>query len=346
MGAGPTRMDLRLTDKAVRTGGLVDLQVNGFGGVDFNTPGLTVADLDRALSAMLATGVTRCLPTVISAPDPDIAACLAALEAARPASRLGHMVLGYHLEGPFLSPLEGFRGCHPEGAMQPASLERFERFQQAAGGRIRLVTIAPEVAGALDLIAALAGRGIVVAIGHTAADRGTLAAAVDRGARLSTHLGNGTAGLLRKSDNPIMNQLAEDRLWASFIADGVHIAPDYLKVYVRAKGLDRSILVSDATAGAAAAPGTYRMGPVPLRRDVEPVVRLAGSTALAGSALTMDQAVRNAMAWFGLALSDAVALARRQPLTLLGEPEPADDTVLWAPGPDGPTVLDAGPGTA
>lgn len=325
----------------VRTGGLIDLQVNGFAGVDFNTPGLTPDGLDRALRAMLATGVTGCLPTVITGPAADIEACLSSLEAARAATPLGRMVLGYHLEGPFLSPEEGFRGCHPEACMLPASLDVFERFQAAAGGRIRLVTVAPEVPGALALIDALAGRGILVALGHTAADRATLRAAADRGARLSTHLGNGTAALLRKADNPILSQLADDRLTASFIADGVHIPPDYLAVYVRAKGMARSILVTDATAGAAAPPGDYRMGAVPLARGPEPVIRLAGTPYLAGSALTMDQAVRNVMAWLGLELDAAVALGRRQPLALLGEPEPADDSVLWALTDDGPRVTRA-----
>lgn len=330
-----------------RTGGLVDLQVNGFAGVDFNTPGLTAADLDRALRAMLATGVTRCLPTVITGPEADLAACLTALEAARVETPLGQMVLGYHLEGPFLSAAEGFRGCHPEACMRPASIELFDRLQSAAGGRIRLVTVAPEIPGALALIEALAGRGIVVALGHTAADRATLRAAVDRGARLSTHLGNGTAAMLKKSDNPIMSQLADDRLHASFIADGAHISPDYLKVYVRAKGLARSILVTDATAGAAAPPGEYRMGAVPLHRGAEPVIRLAGTPYLAGSALTMDQAVRNAMAWLELDLDGAVALGRRQPLALLGEPEPGDDSVLWELAADGPRVhrVELGPVT-
>src|SRR5260221_6083988 len=186
-----------------QTGGLVDLQVNGFAGVDFNTPGLTPADFDRALQAMLATGVTRCLPTLITGSEPDLIACFRALEAARSVSPLAAMVLGYHLEGPFLSPAEGFRGCHPEACMQPASLPLFERLQAAAGGRIRLVTLAPEGPGALELVEALAGRGILVALGHTQADRATVRAAAERGARLSTHLGNGTAATLPKADNPI-----------------------------------------------------------------------------------------------------------------------------------------------
>src|SRR5262249_45306833 len=134
------------------TGGLVDLQVNGFAGVDFNTPGLTPDGLDLALGAMLATGVTRCLPTLITAREANLIACLDALEDSVRRSALGpRMVLGYHLEGPFLSPEPGYRGCHPAGSMQAADLGLFDRLQEAAHGRIRLVTVAPEIPGALDL---------------------------------------------------------------------------------------------------------------------------------------------------------------------------------------------------
>jgi N-acetylglucosamine-6-phosphate deacetylase len=314
---------------SVVTGGLVDLQVNGFAGVDFNTPGLTPALLDDALRAMLATGVTRCLPTLITAQEDHLATCFRALEAACAESDLARaMVLGYHLEGPFLSPEPGYRGCHPQASMRPAELALFERLQDAAGGRIRIITIAPEVAGALDLIAALADQGIVVALGHTAANRATLREAAARGARLSTHLGNGCAQILPRNENPVLCQLAEDRLAASFIADGTHIPPDTLRVYVRAKGLERTILVTDAVAGAAAPEGDYRLGEVAITRRREPVVHLTGTTLLAGSALTMDQAVRNAMAWLELDLADAVRLARTNPLRLLGEVA-EDDRVQW-----------------
>jgi N-acetylglucosamine-6-phosphate deacetylase len=313
-----------------QTGGLVDLQVNGFAGVDFNTPGLTAAALETALRAMLATGVTRCLPTLITAAEDHLVACFRALEAAAAPSELAkRMVLGYHLEGPFLSPEPGFRGCHPERSMREAELAMFERLQGAANGRIRLVTLAPEVPGALDLIDALASRGIVVALGHTAAGREAIRAAASRGARLSTHLGNGCAQVLPRNDNPVLWQLGEDRMMASFIADGTHIPPDILKVYVRAKGLERTILVTDAVAGAAAPPGDYRLGEVAITRRAEPVVHLTGTSLLAGSALTMDTAVRNAVAWLGLDLDGAVRLARDNPLTLLGMEGAETGTVEW-----------------
>jgi N-acetylglucosamine-6-phosphate deacetylase len=320
------------------TGGLVDLQVNGFAGIDFNTPGLTAERLEQALRAMLATGVTRCLPTLITAAEGHLASCFRALEAARAALPLARqMVLGYHLEGPFLSARDGFRGCHPEASIRPASLAEFERLQDTASGNIRLVTVAPEAPGALDLVEPLAARGIVVALGHTAAGRDVLREAAARGARLSTHLGNGCAQILSRNDNPVLWQLGDDRLMASFIADGTHIPPDILQVYVRAKGLERTILVTDAVAGAAAVPGDYRLGEVAITRRTEPVVHLTGTTLLAGSALTLDQAVRNAMAWLGLDLAGAVALARDNPLRLLGGEAPTG-RIEWG-GPDDASVV-------
>jgi len=140
-------------NKWVETPGLVDLQVNGFAGVDFNSPGLTSDSLQLSLEAMLATGVTACLPTIITGSETHLLTCLSALEKARNSSRLAKtMVAGYHLEGPFLSKLPGYSGCHPVEAMCAADPEMFLRLQQAAGGNIRLVTLAPEVEGAIAFI--------------------------------------------------------------------------------------------------------------------------------------------------------------------------------------------------
>lgn len=305
----------------IATLGLVDLQVNGFAGIDFNAPDLTPAQFDLALRAMAARGVGQCLPTLITAPIERLEQCFLALERARAASPLARaMVAGYHLEGPFLSPAEGYRGCHPAEAMGPADIAAFDRLNRAAGDRIRLLTVAPEIPGVMALIAHASARGILVALGHTAADRGTVDAAVKAGARLSTHLGNGCPGVLPRNDNVVLNQLAEDGLFASFIADGLHIPPSTLRVYLRAKTLERSVLVTDATAGAAAAAGNYRLGPIAIRALGDGSVRELESPRLAGSALTLDTAVANVAEWLSLPLGQAVALARDHALTALGDP--------------------------
>lgn len=307
------------TAETCATPGLIDLQVNGFAGIDFNTPGIAADALDHALQAMAATGVAACLPTLITAPTEHLADCFAGLEKAARGSRLaGTMVLGYHLEGPFLSPLDGYRGCHPASAMGTADIALFDRLNAIAGGRIRLLTVAPEVEGALALIAHAKAQGVAVALGHTAADRATIDRAVAAGATLSTHLGNGSPQTMPRNDNVVLSQLGQDGLHASFIADGLHIPPSTLRVYLRAKELKRSVLVTDATAGAAAPPGAYRLGPVPIRALGDGSVREADSQRLAGSALTMDRAVANIAEWLGLALPAAVGLAHDNPLAVLG----------------------------
>ncbi|MBL8703441.1 MAG: N-acetylglucosamine-6-phosphate deacetylase [Rhodospirillales bacterium] len=318
-----------MNDTRCETPGLVDLQVNGFAGIDFNTPGITAEALDHALQAMAETGVVACLPTLITAPAGHLADCFADLERAARGSRLAMaMVLGYHLEGPFLSPQDGYRGCHPASAMGAADIVLFDRLNAAAGDRIRLLTVAPEVEGALALIAHARTRGVAVALGHTAADRATIDAAVAAGATLSTHLGNGSPQVMPRNDNVVLSQLGQDGLSASFIADGLHIPPSTLRVYLRAKELKRSVLVTDATAGAAAPPGNYRLGPVPIRALADGSVREAGAPRLAGAARTMDCAVANIAEWLGLPLPEAVRLAHDNPLTVLGLPAGAGGRAL------------------
>lgn len=323
-------------NKWVETPGLVDLQVNGFAGVDFNSPGLTSDSLQLSLEAMLAKGVTACLPTIITGSETHLHTCFSALEKARNSSRLAKtMVAGYHLEGPFLSKLPGYSGCHPVEAMCAADPEMFLRLQQAAGGNIRLVTLAPEVEGAIAFIEKLVQDRIIVSLGHTAADNETIQQAVDAGARLSTHLGNGTCPELHKNNNPIIAQLSEDRLSASFIADGYHLSPDVLKAYLRAKCTERVILVTDATAGAAAPQGRYKLGNSELQRETEPVILDPQTSRPVGSAVTLDQCVRNVINWYEMPLKEAVSWAAENPLQLLNSAKvktqlsALEQTVWW-----------------
>jgi N-acetylglucosamine-6-phosphate deacetylase len=298
--------------------GLVDLQVNGFAGVDFNAATITADRLDDALEAMLATGVTTCLPTIITAFPDELEQRLRALDAAVSASRLGPLMCpGYHLEGPFLNPAAGYCGCHPPAAMTHADPALVVRLQAAIVRPILMVTLAPEIAGVLELVATLAQQGVVVALGHTAVTFDQVAAAVASGARLSTHLGNGMPQTAHKLENPIFAQLAEDRLHAGFIADGIHIHPRALKALIRAKGHERAILVTDAVTGAAARPGAYSFAGMDIDRKADSSVRLAGTGSLAGSALCLDQAVRNVVAWKLATPAQAFAMASHNPLAIL-----------------------------
>jgi N-acetylglucosamine-6-phosphate deacetylase len=310
--------------------GLCDLQVNGFAGVDFNDATLTAAGLDHALAAMARTGVTTCLPTLITADSATLAQRLHALDRAVANSRLGPlMVPGFHLEGPFLNPAPGYAGCHPAAAMvdpDPALLAAI-----TAGLRrpVRLLTLAPERPGAEAVIRWAVSAGMVVAMGHTAATELDVARATAAGVTVSTHLGNALPTPAHKFANPLFAQLAEDRLNASLIADGLHIPPAALRVLVRAKGLDRVILVTDATAAASSEPGSYRLAGMAIERDQAGAVRVPGTATLAGSALCLDQAVRHVAFWCGLPPATARALAEAQPRRLLADLPAPSARVRW-----------------
>jgi N-acetylglucosamine-6-phosphate deacetylase len=323
----------------MRTGGLVDLQVNGYAGVDFNCAKINGAALDQALHAMLAAGVTACLPTLITAPEPVLAARLQALDRAVAGSRLGPlMVPGFHLEGPFFNPEPGYAGCHPPDAMILPDPAVIERLRNGLRRPILLLTLAPERPGALPLIRWAKAHRLVVAVGHSAADGAAVAAAAGAGATLSTHLGNAAPHLLPKFGNPLIAQLAEDRMSASFIADGIHVPPAALKVMLRAKGPGRAVLVTDATAAAAAAPGVYELAGMEIEHAPDGSVRVPGSVMLAGSALCLDQAVRNLIAWQLSTPAQAIRFASDNPAGVLAPALAASGaclasaTVEWASG--------------
>jgi N-acetylglucosamine-6-phosphate deacetylase len=308
-----------LSDGIFISPGFIDLQVNGFAGVDYNSPASSHDEIALSIRALLACGVTRFFPTVITGSPENMSAALRNLAAAKESIPHAAAIEAFHLEGPYISPHDGPRGAHPARWVRPPDLEEFRRFQDAAQGRIRLVTLAPEWPEAPRFIAKIVENGVVASIGHTRATAAQIADAVSAGATLSTHLGNGTDAVLPKNANYIWEQLAEDRLAASFIVDGFHLPPAFLKAALRAKGLDRSLLVTDAVMPAGCSPGPYRLGEVDVELHGDGSVRLAGGmplaggSRLAGSALRMDQAIGNVMRTAGLSLREAVTLATRNP---------------------------------
>ena len=315
----------------MRTPGLIDLQVNGFAGVDFNRAALTADELEHALAAMLRTGVTTCLPTLITAPEAVLRERFLALDAAVALSPLGRlMVPGYHLEGPFLNPAPGYAGCHPAAAMVPGDPALLARLGTGLRKPILLLTVAPEQPGGAAVISWARQRGIVVAIGHSAALLPEVTRAADLGATLSTHLGNAQPQPIPKFDNPLMAHLAEDRLAASFIADGIHVPPHALKVMLRAKGMGRSVLVTDATAAAGAQAGRYEFAGMAIERSGDGSVRVPGQTMLAGSSLTLDQAVRNVVAWGITTFEESLRMASSNPAALLAPALEAHSITLAA----------------
>jgi N-acetylglucosamine-6-phosphate deacetylase len=289
--------------------GFIDIQVNGFAGVDYNRPGTPHPEIARSIRAMFATGVTRFYPTVITGPPDDMVAALRNLARAKDTLPDGGAIDGFHVEGPHIAAEDGPRGAHPRQWVRRPDMDEFERWQEAAGGRIRIVTLAPEWPEATRYIERITSAGVVAAIGHTGATRTEIDDAVSAGATLSTHLGNGAHGTLRRHPNYIWDQLADDRLMADFIADGIHLDANFLKVAIRAKTIDRAVLVTDAATPAAAPAGRYYLGEQEVEHTADGRVVLAGSDRLAGSALCMDRGVSNAMKLAGLSLAGAVRMA-------------------------------------
>ena len=300
--------------------GFVDLQVNGYRGDDVNhevPDPETIVSLTRK---MIAVGVTTYLPTIITAAETRITAALQSIAEARRRSRLvANAVPFVHVEGPGISPTEGFRGAHPVEHVRPPSLAEFNRWQEASGGLVGMVTLSPHFRGMEVYVSALTARGVHVALGHTDASAEEIHRAVDAGARLSTHVGNGMSGLIPRHSNVLWPQLAEDRLTATMIADGHHVPEDMFKVMVRAKGLERCLLVSDTVALAGMPPGTYTTpvgGRVELHADGR--LSLAGTEFLAGAAVPLKDGVARAMSMTGSPLADSLRMATENPGRFVG----------------------------
>lgn len=333
-GARITRVDALATCAGVGdlnvAPALLDLQVNGYGGVDFSLP----EHLARVVEQLAAQGTARFLPTVTTGTPEAMAGALRGLATALAGdAELRAAVPGVHLEGPFISGLDGPRGAHPAACVCDPDWGRFQRLQAAAAGYIRLVTLAPERPGAEALIARVTAAGVRVAIGHTAADASAIERAVGAGARLSTHLGNGLAACIDRHANPLWPQLASADLYASFIADGHHLPAPALVAMMAAKGARRCILVSDAVAQAGLPPGRYT-GVGGGAVDVLPGgrVNLAGTPYLAGSGFHLAQCVAHA-ARVATTFAAAVEMASLHPARLLALPacalEPGAEAHLW-----------------
>ena len=290
--------------------GFFDPQVNGFAGVDFNAKGLTSEGLHRAACSLASFGVTRFLPTLITASHERTAHQLKIISRVlEDDPLLRRMCPGIHLEGPYISPEDGPRGVHSREFVRPPQWEELKKFQEACRGKIRCITLAPEIEGAIHFIEKAVGDGMVVGLGHTDATEDVIEDAVRAGARLSCHLGNATRPLLAPHRNPIQKQLAMDQLIATIITDGIHL-PDYVvKNFVRSKGIDRIMLTTDCMAGAGAPPGKYTLGELVVEVESSGAARLPDSLRLAGSTLTMERAITNLMKFAGIDLASAMKMA-------------------------------------
>lgn len=296
--------------------GYVDLQINGAVGVDVTSQLADAPERLWDLAAWLPTvGVTAFLPTVVSAPAAAVSAALAALHTGPPPGWVGATPLGLHVEGPMLAPAG--RGTHAAEHLRAPDLALVEGWTAADG--VRLVTIAPELPGALSVIAHLVERGVVVSVGHTAATYEEVRAGLDAGARAGTHLFNAMSGLAARDPGAVGALLADDRAIVGVIVDGVHVHPGSVAAAWRALGPDRLALVSDAVAGAGLPDGTAQLGGIDVTVRDGAVRNPDGG--LAGSALTLDGAVRNLAAWTDASAGQAIAAASTVPARALGDDE-------------------------
>ncbi len=298
---------------------LVDIQVNGFAGFDLNVATVTAADVCAMVRTLWRVGTGSLCPTIVTASYEDTHNSLSAIvNACKEDKTVNHSILGIHLEGPYISEVDGPRGAHPKAHVRDPNWDEFQQWQDIAEGMICIVTLAPEKAGAIPFIEKLVANGIVVALGHTNASAEDIRAAIGAGATLSTHLGNGAHAVIRRHPNYIWEQLAADELHASLIVDGHHLPPAVVKSMMRAKTLDKCILISDATALASMPPGDYQFAGQPVELTSDRCVRLAGTEYLAGSAIELARGVENSVKFAGISLAEAVSFATLQPARLLG----------------------------
>ena len=300
--------------------GLVDLQINGHGGIWFSNATLTPAEVVKTVEPLFGAGITRVLPTLVTASHEEFSNGFSAIrQACEQNAWVDQMIAGCHLEGPFISAEDGPRGAHPLKHVRPANWEEFLKLQDAAGGRIRLVTLAAESEGAPEFIRRAVDSGVTVAIGHTAANSDQIQAAADAGARLSTHLGNGAHGQIRRHPNYIWDQLGDSRLVASIITDSHHLPPSVIRSIIRTKTPAGVVITCDAAGLAGCPPGEYEAasGNVEILPDGR-IVIAGQQQLLAGSSLLTDVCVAHAVMVGGVSLAQAFDMAGKNPCRLLG----------------------------
>lgn len=300
--------------------GLIDVQINGYLGVDFSGPDLTLEGVRKATKALWKAGVTSYYPTIITSDIELIKKNFAILALAKQDPEIGPSIPGFHLEGPYISPISGFRGAHLEKYIRAPDWEEFREIQKAANGHIKLITLAPELEGAISFIKKCVESGVIVSLGHHNGSAEDIQAAVDVGAKMATHLGNGCANEINRHNNPLWPQLSNDAITASIIADGFHLTKEEVRTFYKAKGVDKTILVSDALDLAGLPPGEYTRGERTLLLTPN-VVKLPKENVLAGAASPISKCVGIVMDFTGCSLKNAIQMASTNPAEMFSMDE-------------------------
>ena len=303
----------------VVTPGLVDLQVNGYMGRDYSSETLTESDITGICRDMVRIGTLFHVPTIITRPQRVIVGNLQLMAEVRARDPLvGHSIVGYHIEGPYISTVEGPRGAHDPAYIRNPSYREFLEWQSAAHGGIRIVTVAPELPGALSFIEKITADGVVASIGHSAAEPEVIRRAVEAGARMSTHLGNGSHRCLPRLDNYLWEQMACDELDAGLIADGYHLPAAALRTMARTKGVERVVLVSDLSPMAGLEPGTYEWDRIRVTVGESGVIEVHDSPYFAGAWRSLLENLSVFAAATDTSPIATIRLATIRPMRLIG----------------------------
>ncbi len=299
----------------------IDLQINGYAGTDFNSP-CSADEINRACELLAQDNVGGILATVITADIPIMMQRLEIVAQARNENALTRkMIVGIHIEGPFISNEPGYVGAHNPKLTMPASVDVMKRLHEAASGITRLVTLAPENDPQGELTQWLVDQNIIVAAGHTNASREQIAASIDSGLSMFTHLGNGCPMKMHRHDNIIQRALCfSEKLWCCFIADGVHVDFFALKNYLKIAGINRSIIVTDAISAARLGPGNYRLGDWEIAVGDDLIAMSPDRSHFIGSTMTIPRTIEN-LQQIGFCTDEVNQLISTNPRIALGLPE-------------------------
>ena len=298
--------------------GFIDNQVNGYLSYSFTRPGLTVEQVRTITKGFWSKGITTYVPTLTTESKERLIENFGIMKEAIADEEISLSVPGFHLEGPYISPVDGFRGAHPAEWVRPPDWNEFQSFYEASGKHIIEVSVAPELEGAIDFIRKLRELDIIVALAHHNGSVLQIKEAVDAGAVLSTHLGNGCANMIHRHNNPLWPQLADTRLTASLIVDGFHLTREEVQVFTRAKGAEGVIIVSDLSSLAGMPPGEYERFGRTVVVHPNGMIALPSQNVLAAASFLITRGVENMVRFTGCSLADAIHMATRNPARLIG----------------------------
>ena len=294
--------------------GLIDTQVNGYASISFSQDKLSISDIENVTKSMWKEGVTTYFPTVVSSPHERIKNSFSVLaRAIEENNRMKLSIPGFFLEGPYISPIDGFRGAHNKDYVRLPDWQEFTEYIKASNNKIILVGVAPEVEGAIPFIQKCKNAEINIALAHHNGTADLIHQAVNNGATVATHLGNGCANMINRHNNPLWPQLAEERITPSLIVDGHHLRPEEVKTFYKVKGPENLMLVSDATMLAGMPAGTYTWDGKTVVMTEDGMLKYPEQDVLAGASFPVRHGVINVMKFTGCSLEDAITMASTTP---------------------------------